>query len=265
MIIGHNDFRYRVNANWSQAIPAKIPVNDCHEMVQDPKGRIILLTNDTSNNLIFYDRSGKVLKAFGNDFPGAHGLTLVNENGEEFLFITDHDKHEVYKSTMDGKIIMTLQYPVGSGKYENPEAYQPTETAIASNGDIYVIDGYGEQYVIQYDHQGNFIRIFGGAGWLWKEHKAGRYPDKINYNNSRNKQESLLNNAHGIAIDSRDSENPILFLTDFEAGHGIGNSKSKQFESLADVFSFAFWQTGHPDFQIYEILSNTKLKQLAPI
>ena len=55
------------------------------------------------------------------------------------------------------------------------------------------------------------------------------------------------------------SENPILFFTDFEAGHGIGNSKSKQFESFAYVFSFAFWQTGHPDFQIYEIQSDTKL------
>ena len=46
------------------------------------------------------------------------------------------------------------------------------------------------------------------------------------------------------------SDKPILFLVDYEAGHGIGNTKSKDFESLADVLSFAFWQTGHPDFQI---------------
>ena len=46
------------------------------------------------------------------------------------------------------------------------------------------------------------------------------------------------------------SDKPILFLTDFEAGHGIGNTKTKQFESLADVLSFAFWQTGHPDYQV---------------
>jgi prolyl oligopeptidase len=46
------------------------------------------------------------------------------------------------------------------------------------------------------------------------------------------------------------STRPILFLTDFEAGHGIGDTKTKQFESLSDMFSFALWQTGHPDFQI---------------
>lgn len=46
------------------------------------------------------------------------------------------------------------------------------------------------------------------------------------------------------------SDKPVLFLTDFEAGHGIGDTKTKQFESLSDVMSFAFWQTGHPEFQI---------------
>lgn len=44
-------------------------------------------------------------------------------------------------------------------------------------------------------------------------------------------------------------DKPILFWTDFEAGHGIGDSKSKSFQSFADVFSFALWQTGHPKFQ----------------
>jgi prolyl oligopeptidase len=47
------------------------------------------------------------------------------------------------------------------------------------------------------------------------------------------------------------SDEPILFLVDYESGHGIGDTKTKQFEGLADVFSFALWQTGHPDFQPY--------------
>jgi len=46
------------------------------------------------------------------------------------------------------------------------------------------------------------------------------------------------------------SGKPVLFLVDYEAGHGIGNTKTKSFEELADVFSFALWQTGNHDFQI---------------
>ena len=45
------------------------------------------------------------------------------------------------------------------------------------------------------------------------------------------------------------SGKPVLFYTDFQSGHGIGDTKTKRFETLADVLSFAFWQTEHPDFQ----------------
>ncbi|MCM4157413.1 prolyl oligopeptidase family serine peptidase [Gramella sp. AN32] len=52
------------------------------------------------------------------------------------------------------------------------------------------------------------------------------------------------------------SDAPILFLTDFESGHGIGDNKTKAFESFANAFSFFYWQSGHPLFQ-----PNEKLKK----
>lgn len=45
------------------------------------------------------------------------------------------------------------------------------------------------------------------------------------------------------------SEEPILFWVNYEAGHGIGNTKTKNWEDWADYMSFAFWQTGNPDFK----------------
>jgi len=45
------------------------------------------------------------------------------------------------------------------------------------------------------------------------------------------------------------SDNPILFYTDFEAGHGMGDSKSKMFDGISDLLSFAYTHTGHPKFQ----------------
>ena len=46
------------------------------------------------------------------------------------------------------------------------------------------------------------------------------------------------------------SDKPILLRVDYEAGHGILESKVKQHEDLADVMSFALWQTGHPRFNL---------------
>jgi hypothetical protein len=55
------------------------------------------------------------------------------------------------KTTIDGKVLLTLDYPKETGQYTKPEEYIPTETAIADNGDIYVVDGYGKDFVIRYD------------------------------------------------------------------------------------------------------------------
>jgi prolyl oligopeptidase len=57
------------------------------------------------------------------------------------------------------------------------------------------------------------------------------------------------------------SDKPVLFLTDFEAGHGIGDSKTKQFESLSDLMAFGLWQTGHPEFQLNDpIVKDPEIK-----
>lgn len=45
------------------------------------------------------------------------------------------------------------------------------------------------------------------------------------------------------------SSNPILFLTDFESGHGMGDSATKSIEKNSDLISFAYTYTGHPKFQ----------------
>lgn len=49
------------------------------------------------------------------------------------------------------------------------------------------------------------------------------------------------------AVNGSDSD--VLFWADFDAGHGMGDTKTKGFESLADVLSFGLWQTGHKDFK----------------
>ena len=163
-ILGQGSKRYKLDTHWSQADVAKYPVNDCHEMIQDSKGRILLLTNETKNNVIIYDKKGKLLTTWGTEYPGAHGLTLFDENGTEVLFICDNKRHQVIKTTIDGRVLLTLNYPKETGQYTKEEEYIPTETAIAPNGDIYVADGYGKDFIIQYDSKGNYTNHFGGRG-----------------------------------------------------------------------------------------------------
>ena len=190
-LLGHNNKRYRLDQEWGKLDAAKYPVKDCHEMVQDSKGRILLLTNETRNNVIIYNKKGGLISTWGTTYPGAHGLTLFNENGTEVLFICDNNRHQVIKTTLDGRELLVLDYPKETGRYTKPEEYIPTETAIAPNGDIYVADGYGKDWIIQYNHKGEYIRHFGGRG---------------------DGDEHLLN-AHGVCIDQRGKNGPTLMVT----------------------------------------------------
>jgi hypothetical protein len=142
---GYNGMLYTLDTAWSKADTQRYPVNDCHEMVQDRQGRILLLTNETHNNILIYDTDGHLMDSWGHDFPGGHGLTLHDENGTEFLYITDIVRHQVYKTTLDGKILLTIDAPLDAGIYKEQKEFVPTETAIDANGDIFIADGYGAQ------------------------------------------------------------------------------------------------------------------------
>lgn len=169
---------------------ARYPVNDCHEMVQDRKGRLLLLTNETRNNILVYDKKGRVLENWGNAYPGGHGLTLFDEGGKDVLYICDNNLHQVIKTDIRGKVLQTLDYPKESGLYAKAEEYVPTETTIAANGDIYIADGYGKDFIHRYNHQGQYLGYFGGRGT----------------------EPSHLLNAHGVCIDNRQGQ-PSLLVT----------------------------------------------------
>ena len=190
-IYGHNEMTFRLDTKWGTLNPDKTPVNDCHEMIQDAKGRIFLLTNETKNNIIIYNKSGKSTGSWGSEFPGAHGLTVQHNGKEDFLFITDTNRHQVYKTTIDGKILLTIDPPADLPAYQKTEAFVPTETTVLPNGDFYIADGYGAQHILHYDENGKLKNAFGGRGTA----------------------DENLDNAHGITVDTR-TGTTTLIVTD---------------------------------------------------
>ncbi len=52
LIIGHGNYKYKVDKDWGKLDASKYPVNDCHEMVIDSKLRLFLLTNEPKNNIL---------------------------------------------------------------------------------------------------------------------------------------------------------------------------------------------------------------------
>jgi peptidylamidoglycolate lyase len=193
--VGHGEFCYRVDKLWSQADAAKTPVKDCHEMVQVSDGRLFLLTNHKQNNMLIYDVKGALLGTWTLGLGGAHGLTLHREaDGKEFLYLTDPGAGRVVKATLEGELVLELTHPSKCGAYKETESFNPTETAVVPNGDIYVADGYGSQFILRFDKDGKFISKFGGKST--QPLNPGRFMQ-----------------AHGIALDTR-SGSPLLVVTE---------------------------------------------------
>jgi len=161
-VLGQGDFRYRVVPGWGN-LGAETPVNDCHGLAVDREGHVILFTNETRNNVIVYDRQGRLVSKWGREFPGAHGLSLFVENGREVLFLTDLNRHLVVKATLDGRVLDEWRWPEASGKYPKEEDYRPSWTLHLPDGGFFVLDGYGRDYIVHYGPDGKFRRIFGGA------------------------------------------------------------------------------------------------------
>lgn len=204
-ILGHGDYKYKLTKNWAQISSTRIPLLNCHEMVMDSKGRLIMIGDHPQNNILIFDKSGKLLDFWGTAYQGGHGLTLHNEGGEDMLYITDSGwaqgkynkmvKHNgrVAKTTVDGRVLFDIGHPQTIGVYNPGDSFCPTETAIGPNGDIYVADGYGMDYIIQYNSKGEYIRHWGG----------NKNPD----------ERYKLSNAHGVTIDYRDKNNPLVVCT----------------------------------------------------
>jgi hypothetical protein len=113
---------------------------------------------------------------------------LSQEGKEEFLYLADIKRHIVVKTTLDGEVVWTLEYPKDSGVYESADKFTPTNVAIAPSGDFYVADGYGQSYIHQYNAKAEYIRTWGGPG-----SELGK-----------------LKCPHGIAVDLRDGDPKVL-------------------------------------------------------
>jgi len=187
-VLGQGKFRFRRVNDWSfLRDDSPVEVADCHEFARTRAGHMILCTTHTDNNLIEFTPDGRVVRTFGTTYPGIHGLNISEENGEEFLWLTDTRRKIVAKLDMKGREVMVLGWPEETGHYEEEKQFTPTETAVNPvNGDIYVADGYGRDWLIHYNAKGEIKGCYKHEGF---------------------------NCIHGVAYDGRDPANPRLLVT----------------------------------------------------
>jgi hypothetical protein len=212
-VLGSGAYTYEAIHDWG-TLPASIRWGNTHGVVEDAQRQIYVhhtvhATSDSADTIVVFDRDGRFVRSWGREFKGvAHGLQLRREGRDEFLYLTVNAANPraasrpemqavVVKATLRGEIVWKIQGPPDVAVYTDPnpdgtaKRYNPTNLAIAPNGDIYVGDGYGSYYVNHYNSRGEYLRTFGGKGAA-----AGQ-----------------LNEPHGIWVDTRGAS-PLLVVAD---------------------------------------------------
>ena len=219
MKIGSGEHTYEWVENW-----AKVPDSSATRLGWSHHGIVASKTGDMityhqeDGTVLRFSAEGELKSTWKGWFEDAHGITLVEENGIEYLWIADNGRKrltkydyeypagtpeapihgQVVKTTLQGEEVVSLSTPP-LPIYRDAD-YMPTWVAVneernGGNGDIWVADGYGQHHVHRYDKRGNFLLSINGL-----EGNAGAF-----------------NTPHAIFFDFRKG-NPELYIADRSNG-----------------------------------------------
>lgn len=195
-ILGSGEHQYEAIHDWGE-LPAGHVFGNTHGVAVDAQGFIHIKHTvgagaTVEDAVVVFDADGKFVRSWGKQYKGgAHGLQLSKEGGAEFFYLCDPKRHVFAKTTLDGKELWRKWAPEQCAGYAFPGEFNPTNIAIAPNGDFYVADGYGKSFIHQYDRDAKYIRTFGGKGSA---------PGQVTC-------------PHGLFVDTRGTE-PILVVAD---------------------------------------------------
>jgi hypothetical protein len=171
---------------------------DSHgDIAVSPKGEVyVSVQGGNYAGIQVYSAKGRYLRNVANAPKDLHGFIITTGlDGKPDVFGVSRLAQKIVELSLQGKMLLSI-----SADQVIPDQYQAhgsdrpatnlTGIAVAPNGDIYVVDGYGLDYIHRFDRNGRYITSFGGKDAPWN-----------------------FDQAHKIAIDTRFS--PVrLLVTD---------------------------------------------------
>lgn len=128
---------------------------------------------------VFNGRTGALLKTWGaNVLALPHSITTDKDDN---VWIADIALHQVFKFSRDGKLLMQLGQRGVSGNDER-HFNQPSDVTVATDGSIFVSDGYGNNRIMKFGPDGKFLLQWGTKG---KARSEFDLPHALTFDNNR--------------------------------------------------------------------------------
>jgi DNA-binding beta-propeller fold protein YncE len=179
--------KYSIAPNFFEEKPGGEQLGPCHGGAVIDKAGNIYISTDTPRGVVVFSPKGKFLRAVGP--TRIHGFEIRKEKGVEYIYAARPSDHEVVKLKLTGEVEWTMEFPKEAGIYKEAKGFNPCAVTVAPDGSIFVADGYGSNYVLKFDKNRKFVKIFGGPG----------------------EEEGKFKTCHGIAVDTRQRK-PLLLV-----------------------------------------------------
>jgi DNA-binding beta-propeller fold protein YncE len=167
---------YRTTRDWGE-LPAGMKWPAVTAVEAAPDGAIYVIERCHDNScagrseppILKYSPEGKLIAAFGQgQFVFPHGSTVDRQGN---LWVADAagadgKGHQILKFSPDGRVLMRLGRAGVSGS--GPDLLdQPTDVAVAANGDVFVTDSHRNgknNRVVKFTSSGKYVKEWGHKG-----------------------------------------------------------------------------------------------------
>ncbi|MBV8119757.1 MAG: hypothetical protein JO081_07455, partial [Alphaproteobacteria bacterium] len=179
-IVGSGKYTYRVNEAW-QRPPDGLEIRACAVSV-DSQDRVYCFNRNPGHPVVIFDREGNFLSSWGAGlFTFPHAVRIVRENGQDVVWLCDEHHQTFQKFTTDGKLLQTIgekgersdtgvpaddfssqawrKVTHGGGPFN-----LPTDIAFASDGSMFMTDGYGNARVHKFSPDAKYLYSWGEPG-----------------------------------------------------------------------------------------------------
>jgi len=198
-VIGDGEHKYQCFHNWGE-LPADYAWQTSHNVALDSAGLVYIThqgnkaTKSNRDTVMVFDPKGKFVRSFGKEWiNGGHGIEIRKEGSDEFIYLSNTwENPKLVKTNLKGEEVWRKGRPECK-EYDNPKTpYNPTNICWLPDGGFNVGDGYGSNFMFNYDKDGKLVKVFGGPG------------DKL----------GQLRTPHGQWVDARNTDKPVLVVCD---------------------------------------------------
>ena len=179
-IVGSGKYAYRVNEEW-QRPPAGLDVRACAVSV-DSQDRVYCFNRNADHPVVIFDRGGSFLSSWGAGlFTFPHAIRIVQENGQDVVWLCDEHHQQFQKFTTAGKLLQTIGEKGARSDTGVPaddfssQAWRkvthgggpfnlPTDIAFAPDGSMFMTDGYGNARVHKFSPDAKHLFSWGEPG-----------------------------------------------------------------------------------------------------